>query len=1769
MNVSQISRPGPGQTITIHAAGSNKIILDFSTQGITLSRDDSALIFTFYDGAAIRLDDFYKDYRADNIPEFEADGQLVSGAEFFSALGPDLMPAAGPAAAERSHSTQEYGDADLLGGVDHMDGLVMPDQEKSAAMGGGIQFDSALATGRGADFGGNPDAAGPDAPIPAPPLFPAGPFVRAVLYSPGNSADPVTTTVFFGGNGAAPAAVSAGDIDFAGSAPGAQYGVAVSLPVGWSTSWVDVSFDGGTGRLEFRLTADGAAEMQRLGLAGENLVDFIHVTVTDRASGDTFEYNVEFVATDNQNFDSAAHDSQYGGQHLDNIGEFHQGQNNGGAYSVTSSARNDEIILNDTVIGGSSIHASGSADPGHMADDYNTINLNAGVVNATPGSTTRITSADGELAVRGGVSVQGSGAGNVIDMGKGQVHVQNTSGDGVFASDGGKNTVSGGDVVVDAGDTGFFAKDGGSNTVGAQGGDVSINADGWGMVARDNATNSVAATGGSVNITTGKQALNASSGSVNSVTTIDGDITINATWDGAAAYDNSTNKLSATNGSVSIKTDTWGISSSTNSSTTVDVTNGNLEIDAIGIGIHAYGDSTDDGSVNGYSTNSVSVTDGDVNINAGWEGLMAHYGGTNKVAVDNGSVVITAAGSGLGAYFDSKNEMSVDGGSLHINSSASGIIADSGANLVTVTGGDIEISSTSAYDAAVSAIFEGTNEISTDGAMSVSGATIGIKAEEGGKNKLTGDDISITVTSKDGVYATDAGSTNEIFAGADGSVVISAGGSGLLAQTGGKNSVTSGDISITGSAYGVYANGSDSVNIIDGVGGTVSITSGNFLGVLAYNGGENRVTGNNIAIKTGISAFGGKSENTIDAGVDGKVTISGNVSSDLGGTNKIIGKEITAVSVGSSRSAYSSELLSQVGSSNELRTGADGTVSISSGVEASTCGSNTIASGTIFVGSPDRVAVNAGGQVGSGIGTNTLKAGEQGKVSIHGGSTGIYAANGGINSVTGGEVDIYGGNNGINSQDYNSKNIIDAGSSGSVSVRSLGTALSARNGSENTVKGGDITIDGSQVYALSAVSSKSTNTVYAGTDGVVRITGGDVGLWSQNGAQNNITGGNITITSANSGTVNSALYAASGNNTVIAGATGKVSIAGYLGLNANSGGKNDVSGGDITITGTGAYNAGVYSYGAQSVNTVDAGATGKVSISGTYGLETFGGKNIVNGGAITITGTSLGTGAMVASGGSNTVTSGAGGSVLVDGGTGMMAGGGGANTITGNTVSVVGKNYGLHAESSGNSSASTNTVQSASGALSLTIAATAASAEKAIAMWADGGRAVNYITGHSESGGTDSITLNGGVAMQTANGGKNIITTGSGDDHVTINGAVKGSGNQINVGEGSNTVTLNGVIEEGSLNVIASGGVYTLILQASSTEDFAERYGQWLNGIAADGLIAGGLTCINFDGLNVANLDADFVAAFNDLLYGLKDHVSIVPPELVEHLHDPAATPVAHFSATDGDAGAEHQTQDAQHAAAGHDASPQDAQHTTAGHDASTQDAQHAAAGHDASTQDAQHAAAGHDASTQETLLAVHEGSVLVTGDGNHEATFSVQPDTAALHAGILVPDDIAQPGLVAGEHEVEPAQPLFAFLNTPAGGTPTGMLADEGDAPVHNGYLGNGESGSGNAVVQGEIALTLGDESLDSLFAGTGQHLAENDGHGPWYVESGSVLHEVALADMSKIIVQGGSGEHASDPGVTIEEYAHFEHEAGSAPSVMDSNQEATDNAVREMTTY
>ena len=536
--------------------------------------------------------------------------------------------------------------------------------------------------------------------------------------------------------------------------------------------------------------------------------------------------------------------------------------------------------------------------------------------------------------------------------------------------------------------------------------------------------------------------------------------------------------------------------------------------------------------------------------------------------------------------------------------------------------------------------------------------------------------------------------------------------------------------------------------------------------------------------------------------------------------------------------------------------------------------------------------------------------------------------------------------------------------------------------------------------------------------------------------------------------------------TVTADAAGDINVSSY-GINAAFKCTNSINAdsGDVTVTATATGTSDVYSYGILSNNfgrnsittkSGDVAVTGNATAtSDTHGLGTGISTQAdssttitTDSGSVTITGK----GSVIGEGmycseieSTNTITTGSGAVTVSGAGTtvgyGMYVARSGHSTIT--TTSGEVKVSGSGADSGCGMYVGTdgvNTIESTAGSpLTVTITASADTAEKAIAMWAEGTYGgANRITGHSQANGTDSVTLTAndgqGIAMLSDNGGKNIITTGAGDDSVTINGAVRslnpsaGSdpGNEIYLGSGNNTLTLNGAVEAGSLKV-SSWGTYTLVLQAPDAESFVARYGDWITAIGADPLIAGGLRGISFVGLNPADLPADFMTTFEGVLEAIHsaEGGTIVPPELINLLPGHDSGFAVSFAETD----AEHQMQDAQHAATGHDASTQEvqhaaAQHAAAGHDASTQDAQHAAAGYDVSTQDVQHAAVGHtdstmqdaqhatighDASTQETPPAAHEGSVHMAGDDSQvaAAAASVQPDTAALHADILVPDDI------------------------------------------------------------------------------------------------------------------------------------------------------------------
>lgn len=77
-------------------------------------RSNDDLVFRFDGGADVVIENFYTTFDQGDIPQFQVDGQLVSGEDFFNTFNPDLAPAAG--ADDSSHRSARYNenvDSDL------------------------------------------------------------------------------------------------------------------------------------------------------------------------------------------------------------------------------------------------------------------------------------------------------------------------------------------------------------------------------------------------------------------------------------------------------------------------------------------------------------------------------------------------------------------------------------------------------------------------------------------------------------------------------------------------------------------------------------------------------------------------------------------------------------------------------------------------------------------------------------------------------------------------------------------------------------------------------------------------------------------------------------------------------------------------------------------------------------------------------------------------------------------------------------------------------------------------------------------------------------------------------------------------------------------------------------------------------------------------------------------------------------------------------------------------------------------------------------------------------------------------------------------------------------------------------------------------------------------------------------------------------------------------------------------------------------------------
>lgn len=122
----RLAKPAANVTQTVPSAPEGHFIFEFPADSATLTKEGDDLVLTFEDGARLQVQDFYTVYNGENMPSFQVEGVEISGEDFFAALDEDLMPAAGPANANnasRDGRYNEYGNSDLLDGIDHLNRL--------------------------------------------------------------------------------------------------------------------------------------------------------------------------------------------------------------------------------------------------------------------------------------------------------------------------------------------------------------------------------------------------------------------------------------------------------------------------------------------------------------------------------------------------------------------------------------------------------------------------------------------------------------------------------------------------------------------------------------------------------------------------------------------------------------------------------------------------------------------------------------------------------------------------------------------------------------------------------------------------------------------------------------------------------------------------------------------------------------------------------------------------------------------------------------------------------------------------------------------------------------------------------------------------------------------------------------------------------------------------------------------------------------------------------------------------------------------------------------------------------------------------------------------------------------------------------------------------------------------------------------------------------------------------------------------------------------
>lgn len=280
----KLSRPAAGQHISVPSTPDARMVLDFPADQVAIDRleGSDSLFFQFGDGSSIELQNFYTAYNKEEMPEFQIDGQLIAGADFFQAFGPDLAPAAGPAAsAERGNRYNEYANMNLTEGTWHLNELdyrlAFDGQQPTDEWQYGVIDNLAptFSTG-GAPITLGLTETGWDGKSPASPA----PSVTGSFTVQDPDGDSLTSTVSIGGKAVAVSLAGPTTVE-------SDYGTLVITPKGGGSN---ITFD-----FEYTLKEEPYSKTDQLA-QGEQVTDGIIITVND-GMGHTVTQPINVVIT--------------------------------------------------------------------------------------------------------------------------------------------------------------------------------------------------------------------------------------------------------------------------------------------------------------------------------------------------------------------------------------------------------------------------------------------------------------------------------------------------------------------------------------------------------------------------------------------------------------------------------------------------------------------------------------------------------------------------------------------------------------------------------------------------------------------------------------------------------------------------------------------------------------------------------------------------------------------------------------------------------------------------------------------------------------------------------------------------------------------------------------------------------------------------------------------------------------------------------------------------------------------------------------------------------------------------------------------------------------------------------------------------------------------------------------------------------------------------------------------------------------------------------